>query len=343
MRAVLATKLAPTVQEALDHFQVSTVPRPTNPASYELIIKVEMAALNFFDGLILQGKYQQKFTPPFIPGSEFSGTVIAIGSKVSKFQPGDRVCGFPSAGKGVLCEYTVAPEQSLWKMPDNMTFEHGASFVCTYGTSYMALMQRAQIKPSMNVLVTAASGGVGTACVQIARAVGCKHIIGCVGSAYKQQVAKQCGCDVVINYKETPEWSKSLKQRKLGVDVFADIVGGESWNQGMKVMNWYGKAIVIGFAGGQIQKIKANRVLLKNIDVLGVAWGATAFRDMKSYRDSVSDALAMYERGKLDPVIGKVYESDLSGIKQSYLDLMGRKSVGKLLINVASKNRRARL
>merc|ERR1712129_211855 len=238
--------------------------------------------------------------------------------------------------------YTIANEASIWKMPNNMTFEDGASFVCTYGTSFMALVQRANINPKHTVLITAASEGVGTACVQIAKAIGCKKIIGCVGPEYKATIANQCGADMVINYKETPEWSKQLKKKKISIDVFADIVGGDSWNQGLKCMSWFGKAIVIGFAGGKIQKIKANRVLLKNIDVIGVAWGATMFRDMKLYRDSVSDALALYEQGLLSPIIGKVYDCDLDGVRQSYLDIMNRRSVGKLLIKIA-KNTHSKL
>ena len=336
MQAVIATKLGSTVEEALQHFEAQRVPIP-KPSSREILINVQVASLNFFDGLILTGSYQAKMTPPFIPGSEMSGIVTAVGSKITKFKIGDRVCGFPAAMKGALCEFTVANEPSIWKMPKNMSFEDGASFACTYGTSYMSLVQRANINANDTVLVTAASGGVGTACLQVAKAIGCKQIIGCVGSEYKAKISKQCGADMVINYKETPEWNKHLKKNKIGIDVFADIVGGDSWNQGLKCMNWFGRAIVIGFAGGKIQKIKANRVLLKNIDVIGVAWGATMFRDMKAYKASVSDALSLYERGLLNPVIGKVYGSDLSEVKQSYLDIMNRRSVGKLLIKISSK------
>ena len=148
---------------------------------------------------------------------------------------------------------------------------------------------------------------------------------------------------VFIFNRETPEWSKLLKKKRIGIDVFADIVGGDSWNQGLKCMNWYGKAIVIGFAGGKIQRIKANRVLLKNIDVQGVAWGATAYRDMKMYRDSVGDALKLYEDGRLDPMVGGVYNKGLNGIKNAYMDLMTRKSVGKLLIDIGGKNTKSKL
>lgn len=334
MRAVVCTKLGKSIDEALEYLEYQTVPIPSNPSSHEVIVQVRVGALNFFDGLILQGKYQTPIKPPFIPGCELAGIVKQIGKKVTKFKIGDRVCGFPILTKGAFCGYTIALDSNLWKMPSNMNFEDAAGFVCTYGTSYMSLIQRAAITPESTVLVTAASGGVGTACLQIAKAVGCQKIIGCVGSEWKAKIAKQCGADMVINYKDTPEWSKMLKSKKIGIDVFADIVGGESWNQGMKCMNWFGKAIVIGFAGGNIQRIKANRVLLKNIDVLGVAWGATQFKDYDKYERSVSDALRMYEQGKLHPVIGKVCGSELSEIKALYMDIMNRKSVGKLLVRM---------
>eukprot|EP01083_Nonionella_stella_P068173 180789_1 len=336
MRAVVATALGSTVEEALQCLETQIRPIPSAPSSRELIVKVEYAALNFFDGLILTGKYQNKMEPPFIPGTEFSGTVTRIGSKVTHFAVGDRVCGFPSYMKGTFCEYTTAGESQLWKIPSHMSLQEAACFVCTYGTSYMALVQRANINASNTVLVTAASGGVGTACVQIAKAIGCKTIIGCVGSESKARTARQCGADEVINYRETPQWSQYLKKNKIGIDVFADIVGGDAWNQGLKCMNMFGKAIVIGFAGGEIQKIKANRVLLKNIDVVGVAWGATQYKDMNKYRASVSGALQMYQDGLLHPIIGNLYTSEVDGIRQAYLDLMNRKSVGKLLIKISN-------
>jgi len=299
---------------------------------------VAYAALNFFDGLILTGKYQYSFKPPFIPGSELSGTVYQVGSKVTDFKVGDRVCGFPGFGNGAMAEYTICSPLNLWKMPDNMSFAKGASFVMTYGTSYMSLIQRAKINKSHTILITAASGGVGTACVQIANAIGCKQIIGCVGSEYKMKIAKKCGCDMAINYKENGEWGKDLKKKKIGIDIFVDIVGGDAWNQGLKSINWFGKAVIIGFAGGKIQRIKGNRVLLKNIDVLGIAWGATAMNDYNVYSQSVVGALKMYENGKLDPIIGKIYPLKEESIKQSYRDIMSRKSVGKLLINVNENN-----
>eukprot|EP01084_Bolivina_argentea_P258863 436587_1 len=288
MRTIVCTKLGKTVEEALQNLSEQIKPIP-NPKPNEVVVKVAYGALNFFDTLILTGKYQFKYTPPFIPGSELSGTVYKIGSKVTKFKVGDRICGFPLSG--AFAEYTTCNPRNIWKMPNNMTFEAGASFVMTYGTSYMSLIQRAQINQSQTVLITAASGGCGTACAQIARAVGCKKIIGCVGSEPKMKVAKQCGCDLVINYRENPEWGKQLKKKKIGIDVFVDIVGGAAWNQGLKSINWYGKAVIIGFTSGTIPKIKANRVLLKNIDVLGISWGATGFHDYKTYDESVKGAL----------------------------------------------------
>ncbi len=133
------------------------------------------------------------------------------------------------------------------------------------------------------------------------------------------------------------KWSKEVKKltKKKGLDIVADLVEGDSFNQALKCMNWYGKAIVLGFAGGSVQKIKANRVLLKNIDIVGVAFGATAaYKDFPTYRDSVSSPLKMYGEGLLKPIIGKVYSLTGEGVKGAFEDLMHRKSVGKLIIRV---------
>ena len=153
----MSTKLGSTVEDALQYLQPTIQPIPT-PKSREIIVKVKVAALNFFDGLILQGKYQMPIKPPFIPLTEFSGIIIKVGSKIKNYKIGDRVIGSPKPGYGVLSEYSVMTERNIFKMPNNMSYEDGASFYVTYGTSYMALIQRANINKSTNLLVTAASG-----------------------------------------------------------------------------------------------------------------------------------------------------------------------------------------
>ena len=289
--------------------------------------------------LYFQGKYQIKYKPPFVIGSEFSGTVVKIGKNVDGFKIGDRVAGFIRIG--CFAEYTVCPQTKLFKIPDNMNWIDAASFCCVYGTAYMALIQRCKLIKSDTLLVTAASGGVGSAALQIGSAIKCKKIIGCVGSDSKAKLAKQNGATMVINYKEkkNEKWGSLLKKQG-GIDVVIDMVGGDATNQCLKAINWYGRIAIIGFASGSIPKIKANRVLLKNIDLSGTAWGQNAIHgDYNLFRQSVIKPMELYSQGLIKPLIGNVYKFNLDAVKQAYYDLSNRKSVGKLIITIKASSK----
>ena len=344
MDAFVCTKLTDNYQNSLNYIIPKKLKIP-DPTSNEILVQIKTAGLNFFDALILESKYQHRSTPPFIPLSEFSGIVVKIGDKTksksksnskSQYKAGDRVCGFVdrTKGRGSLSQYSICNPASIWKMPDNMSFEDGASFVSNFGTSYMSLIKRGNLNSKQSILITAASGGMGTACAQIAKAIGCKNIIGCVGAEYKKKIAIQNGCTFVINYNKYKDWNKIIKAKYGGIDVFIDIVGGDAFNQGLKCMNMLGKVLIIGFTSGIIPKIKINRILLKNIDVIGVRLGGTAIKDYGLYRDAVSEALEMYGDNHLKPMIGKVYDFNIDDIKNAYKDLMCRRSVGKLLISI---------
>ena len=335
MQAFVCTKLGKTFEEALKYCEFKEISIP-EPNAYQLQIKVESASLNFADCLRIMGKYQTKSEPPFVPCSEMSGIVTKIGSKVKGFNVGDRVAG--NSLTGGLCEYTLATSNLIWKMPDNMTFNDGAGFTVTYGTAYMALIQRGNIKPKDNVLITAAAGGVGTACIQISKAVGCKNIIACVGSPYKMNIAKECGASKVINYKETPNWGKSLK-KKGGIDIACSIVGGNAFDQSLKAINFKGRILILGFAGNIIQKIKANHLLLKQCDIKGVWWGNTLTIDYNEFRSSVNNSFKMYENGLIKPLIGGIYT--MNTIKDGLTHLFNRKSVGKLIVEVNKKTQKS--
>ena len=338
MDSFVCTKLTDSYQDTLNYIisKKCTIP---NPKSNELLVLIKASAINFFDGLILENKYQHRMHVPFVPLSEFSGVVIKIGpSSQSKYKVGDRVCGFVdrTKGYGSLSQYSICNSASIWRMPNNMSFDDGAAFVSNFGTSYMALIKRAHLnsKQHKTILITAASGGMGSASVQLAKAVGCKNIIGCVGSEYKKQIAIQNGCTFVINYNEHPNWNKIIKKKYGGIDIFVDIVGGDAFNQGLKCMNMLGKVLIVGFTSSIIPKVKINRILLKNIDVIGVRLGGTAMKDFGLYRDAVSEALTMYKNNYLKPMIGNIYQFCIDDIQTAYKDLMDRKSVGKLLISM---------
>lgn len=248
------------------------------------------------------------------------------------FKIGDRVAGFIRIG--CFAEYTVCPQEKLFKIPDNMNYIDAASFCCVYGTAYMALIQRANLNKSHTLLITAASGGVGSAALNIGSAIGCKKIIACVGNDRKAKIAKQNGAHIVINYKKNEKWGSMLKKQG-GIDIAIDTVGGNANNQCLKAINWYGKIAIIGFASGSIPKIKANRVLLKNIDLQGIVWGENAKQgDLNLFRESVIKPMELYKNGLIKPLIGNVYNFNLQSVKQAYNDLSNRKSVGKLIINI---------
>eukprot|EP01084_Bolivina_argentea_P174257 301859_1 len=333
MKALVCSKIGTSLQDALSNIQERIVPIPQLSSKTELLVKIHAAGLNFADTLIYQGKYQTKYDIPFIIGSEFSGTVIKIGENVKRFKTGDRVAGFIRVS--CFAEYTIVEEyDEIWKVPDDMNFNDAAVFCCTYGTAYMSLIQRAKLNSSHTVCITAASGGVGSAALQIAKAYQCKKIICCVGSESKAKLAKQNGADVIINYKVNNKWGYEIKKQG-GIDIVIDTVGGNATDQCLKAMNWYGKVVIIGFASGSIPKIKANRVLLKNIDLLGVAWGRNAtYGDYQVWLDSIKGASKLYSRGLVKPLIGKVYEFNAESVKQAYMDLASRKSVGKLVVAI---------
>ncbi|KAG9098466.1 hypothetical protein FS749_003752 [Ceratobasidium sp. UAMH 11750] len=232
-------------------------------------------ALNFFDILQSQGKYQNQPPFPFVLGAEFAG-VIANSSPIPKgcpFKPGDRVFG---SGQGAYAERVAAKWHSLHPIPAGFGFEQAAGLFVTWPTSYEALVGRAQLQPGewcLGKYLHAAAGGVGLAAVQIAKALGAK-VIATAGTEEKLQVCKCLGgADEVLDYTK-PGWQKQVLKltNGKGVDVIYDPVG--LIKDSLKCIAWKGRALVVGFAAGQIEKLPMNLVLLKNISIVGVHWGA---------------------------------------------------------------------
>ena len=330
MRALVCNKLGSSLEDGLNNVKEVIIPIPI-PSEDEVLVKVCAAALNFLDILIVQGKYQIKYKPPFVIGSEFAGIVTKIGKNVSGFNIGDRVAGFIRIG--CFAQYTVCHQMKLFKIPNNMNYNDAASFCCVYGTAYMALVQRCKLNKSHTLLITAGVGGIGSAALQIGSAIKCKKIIACVGSDKKANIAQQNGATLTINYKKNKNWGSQLKKQG-GIDIAIDTVGGDANNQCLKAINWYGKIAIVGFASGLIPKIKANRILLKNIDLSGIAWGGNVVHgDFDLFRKSVIEPMQLYAKGLIKPLIGNVYNFDLEAVKVAYFDLANRKSVGKLIIN----------
>lgn len=295
-------------------------------------IRVKAAGLNFPDTLIIENKYQLKPSLPFSPGGEMAGEVIAVGEKVTRFKPGDRVAGL--TGYGAFAEEIVAPEQNLIPVPDAMPDEKAAAFSMVYGTSYYALKQRANLQPGETLLVLGASGGVGLATVELGKAMGAR-VIAAASSAEKLAVAKAAGADELINYTEEPlkETVKKLTNSK-GVDVIYDPVGGDFTEQALRAMAWNGRHLIIGFAAGDIPKIPANLTLLKGCSVVGVFWGSFTQREPEASAQNMMELMKLYAEGKIDPKISEVFEFE------DYAKALGalteRRATGKVVLKVGS-------
>ncbi len=293
-----------------------------------LEIEVRAAGCNFFDILMAKGEYQVKPPFPFVPGAEVAGVVSAVGDGVEDFAVGDRVLSSP--GLGGFAERVVAPAFGSFKLPDRMSFEEGAALPVIYPTSYMALVFRADLQPGEDLLVHAAAGGVGIAAVQIGKALGAR-VIATAGSAEKLEVARRNGADDTIDYREEDfvERVKSLTEGK-GADVIYDSVGGEIFDQSLKCIAWNGRLLVIGFASGTIPSVKTNRILLKNIAVIGLNWGGHAVKEPHKISKTMQALFDLYETGKIRPVIYRTYP--LEELPAALSALGSRRSHGKVIV-----------
>lgn len=297
-------------------------------AAGHVAIDVEAIGCNFFDTLITQGKYQVKPELPFAPGAEVAGTVSEIGDGVEGFSVGDRVTALLTYG-GFASRVTV-PLERVFAMPEGMSFEAAAALGLVYQTSYVALVTRARLEAGETLLVHAAAGGVGLAAVQIGVALGAR-VIGTAGSADKLDLVKRSGADAVINYREEDfvERVRELTNGR-GADVIYDPVGGDTFDGSMKCIAFDGRLLVIGFAGGRIPSAEMNRVLLKNISLVGVHWGLYFEQDPAVIQDAQRALFDLHAQGKISPVISATYP--LSEAAAALDALASRRTTGKVVL-----------
>ena len=297
MRALICSTL--NGPEALE---IGQLPAP-QPGPGELRIRVACAALNFPDGLIVQGRYQFKPDLPFIPGSEAAGVVDAIGAGVEGFAIGQRVAC--TARFGAFAAQMVAPASASFGLSEQMTFDDGAAFGMAYGTSYHALVQRGTLRAGETVLVLGAGGGVGFAAVQIAKALGARVIAG-ASSARKLALAREAGADVTIDYaKEDLRQAVKAATEGRGADIIYDPVGGAVAEPAMRAIAWGGRYLVIGFASGTIPALPVNLALIKNAMIVGVFWGAWSDREPQRNKENFDALLQLYDAGKLRPPVSQ--------------------------------------
>jgi NADPH2:quinone reductase len=307
--------------------QLAELPDPA-PGPGQVAIDVRAIGCNFFDILMVQGKYQVRPPLPFSPGGEIAGVVRAVGPDVTGVAKGDRV--FALLGWGGYASVAVAPAATVVRMPDSMSFEHGAAFGVVYQTSYFGLVYRANLQAGETLLVHAAAGGVGLAAVQIGRALGAR-VLATAGSPAKLDVARQHGAEEAYDYS-TPDWVERVKQATggRGADVIYDPVGGDIFDLSTKCIAFGGRLLVVGFASGRIPSIQINRILLKNIAVVGLHWGAYRQHDPAKIGQAMTALFDLYERGAVTPVVSSV--RPLRAAAAALDEIASRRSVGKVLL-----------
>ena len=278
------------------------------PGSGQIRIRNRAAGLNFFDVLQVQGKYQIKPPFPFTPGAEVAGVVDAVGPDPegadqkggSSFKPGDEVLCMVTGG-GAFAEYSLGPVHATFRIPKGMSFAEAAAMPIVYHTSYFALKDRAQLLKGEWLLVHAGASGVGTSAIQIGRAHGAR-VIATAGSPEKLDFAKAQGAEFGIDYGD-PSWVEQVLKITggRGSDVIYDPVGGDVFDLSTKCIAPGGRLLVIGFASGRIPTIAANRILLKNIAVVGALWGGHVQRNPGYLAEAQHGLAEMYERGEIRP------------------------------------------
>jgi NADPH2:quinone reductase len=302
-----------------------------DPKSGEVRIRNQAAALNFFDILQIQGKYQTKPPLPFTPGAEVAGVIDALGPGVDHLSVGDRVMG--SGGLGGFAEYTITPAARTFRIPVTMDFAAAAAMQIVYLTSYLALKVRAALKAQEWLLVHAAAGGVGSAAMQLGKAFGAR-IIATAGSGDKVDFCLTQGADYALNYRES-NWVERVKEITAGhgADVIYDPVGGDLFDLSTKCVAVEGRLIVIGFAGGRIPSIAANRILLKNMSVVGCYWGGYLEHHPAFLDQAQAELFALYEAGQIKPVVSRAYS--LVDVVGALKALAERKTYGKVVLKIS--------
>ncbi len=311
----------------IDALTWKELPTPA-PGQGEVLVEIKAASLNFPDILIVQNKYQFKPKLPFVPGSEYAGTVAAVGEGVTHLKLGQSVACL--SGTGGFGTHTLAPADRCMPLPPGLGFVDAAAFIMIYATSHHALVDRGQLKAGETVLVLGAAGGVGTAAIQIAKAVGAR-VIAAVSTDEKCALCKSIGADETINYSKENlrDAIKALTDGK-GADVVYDPVGGDFAEPAFRSIAWRGRYLVVGFAAGPIPALPLNLTLLKGASIVGVFWGDYSRREPLANAAMMAELGKWYAQGKIKPVIDKTMP--MADLKAAYARMGSRGVMGKLVM-----------
>ena len=300
------------------------------PAAGEILVEVHATSVSFMDCLMVAGKYQMRPPTPFVPGTDAAGVVSAVGKDVKRFKPGDRVaCG---GWFGAYAEQMAVSEKSAILLPPEVDYVKGSAVRHCYGTAYYGLIVRAKLEPGETVFITGAAGGVGLAAVDLARHAGARVIAG-VSSPEKAAIAREYGANEVIDYsrEDLKERIKALTGGK-GVDVFFDMLGGETFTAMTRLMMWGGRMLAVGFTSGEIPSVPMNLPLLKNYSIVGMFWGAWNERFPRQSAAADAQVFEWVARGKLKPHVGAVLP--LREFRQAMELVRDRRAQGRVVLQV---------
>jgi NADPH2:quinone reductase len=326
MRAVLVREL-----KNRDAVGLGEVAEPT-PGPGQVLIQVAASSVNFPDILMLDGKYQIRPEPPFVLGKEAAGIVVALGEGETGLATGDRVIA--EVDYGGFAERMAAPANAVFKIPDDMDFPTAAAMGLVYQTAWLALFARAGLEPGDVVLVNGASGGVGMATVELAHASGVTVLAG-LSTPAKAEAVLAAGADHVIDLSRD-DLRNSLRRQvadaigKRGVDIVVDMLGGRPFEASLRALGFGGRAVVVGFAAGEIPAVKTNYLLLKNIGVLGSTYNGYLETRPDLVARAHDEILELWRQGKLKPNIMRSYPA--AEARQALADVEGRKVTGKIVI-----------
>jgi NADPH2:quinone reductase len=317
MRAVQVSEL--TGPAAL---QIVEVDEPAADGE-NLLVDVKAAGVSFPELLQTRGQYQLKLDPPFILGGELSG-VVREAPEGSGFAVGDRVTALAPFG-GAFAEVALVPSLAAFKLPDALDFGQGAGYCMNYHTAHFALARRAALQAGETLLIHGAAGGTGTAAIQVGKGLGAR-VVAVVSTDEKEKVARAAGADEVV--RSDGDWRKQAGP----ANVIFDPVGGSRFDESVRALAPEGRLVVIGFTEGSIPTVSVNRLLFRNVSVVGAGWGHFAFERPEYLREVAAALDAMVAAGHVNPIVGRRYP--LEGVRDALEDLDGRRAVGKIVLDL---------
>jgi NADPH2:quinone reductase len=327
MRAVIVREFGPVEEAELGEFS-----KP-EPARNEILLEVHATAANFVDLLVIGGQYQFLPDLPFVPGKLPAGIVAEVGSSVKSLKIGDRV--LTMAEQGGYGEFVAVLESQCFKLPDKMSFVDAAAMALVYDTSWFALRDRARYQIGDTVLVLGATGGVGLAAIQLAKAMGAKVLAG-VSSWDKADIARDAGADVVIDLARSPLYDTLREQvyevtSNRGADIVLDPLGADVFDAAIRSVAWRGRYVVIGFAAGRIPTVRANYLLVKNIEVSGLQVSDYRRRMPGQMRACFQEIFGLYDAGKIRPAPTTILP--IAQFATALGDIRDRRTRGRIVLS----------